>query len=914
MMQAIQFLLVPDSSTARRLRRMLATQSPSMGIVVGTWPELIEQARSAYVIAPQVSDWKSQFHTALEQLPDAFWSNSFEVAPQEVAAEVEAALSLVVSATQPGKEISSDALNLEWIADRPRKHAEDIVRLLVKLDGRLPDELLAIQQLRSTESETAIRNIVVCHINEFPSLTRWQLALIDKLNADAGIEPDPALMRLLESLLLDASATAPQTSLQALQQRLFAVPEEKMPLDTTVQWLGVRDFLEEAEVAAGMAQQMLAGTPGLKPSEIGLLVPDTFEYSLAVNDVFSAAGLPLSGLPVDHWQRDLGREALFHFLYCRQKPSPAMALAVCLSSPLMPWSKEQGAELAQAVMDGDYRLRPFPSATWDARQMLDLLREGDESPETLVAAIQAFVDLLDGGEQFESHVYHAKAAAEELCAALTGMADIDWTSLRRLSSPKNISTGESANYNLEGITVWREAHEAWRPVRFLIVLGFASGHYPVASGDSAVFVSEDLLALRDTLGLSLATPADQMRDRRARFKHQLASVAEFVCFTIPRRDASGASQSPSESLVFMGQLYCGIDDGESLILEMDVAADRDRIRFLPQAGSQPPRLPRALVTEDIQFGSDLLALRTDAEGNLRPESPSSLETLMVSRLAWLLRRINAEPQGWEPERPDVMLLGTLTHQVLEELFQASRPIPDPQAISAQVEPLLDAAIRTHAPFLRAAQWQVERRHLASGITKAALAWRDVLVTLNAEILGTEEWLEGHLEGLPIHGQADILLGLPDGRLLVVDYKRSSANSRRPRMQKGYDSQANLYRTMLQTGGPKSEDNTALLERLKAGDTTGIVYFMTNDQTSLSDALVVESGAIPGWEVLEGDVAEQAMTLIRERLGEVRAGQLYLNRDGDARFFDKQAGVKPYALENSPLIPLFTMPGDAREAE
>jgi hypothetical protein len=159
-----------------------------------------------------------------------------------------------------------------------------------------------------------------------------------------------------------------------------------------------------------------------------------------------------------------------------------------------------------------------------------------------------------------------------------------------------------------------------------------------------------------------------------------------------------------------------------------------------------------------------------------------------------------------------------------------------------------------------------------------------------------------------------LLGLPDGRLLVVDYKRSSANSRRPRMQKGYDSQANLYRTMLQTGGPKSEDNTALLERLKAGDTTGIVYFMTNDQTSLSDALVVESGAIPGWEVLDGDVAQQAMTLIRDRLGEVRAGQLYLNRDGDAAFFDKQAGVKPYALENSPLIPLFTIPGEAREAE
>jgi hypothetical protein len=129
-----------------------------------------------------------------------------------------------------------------------------------------------------------------------------------------------------------------------------------------------------------------------------------------------------------------------------------------------------------------------------------------------------------------------------------------------------------------------------------------------------------------------------------------------------------------------------------------------------------------------------------------------------------------------------------------------------------------------------------------------------------------------------------------------------------------DSQANLYRTMLQTGGPKSDDNVALLERLRAGATTGIVYFMTNDQISLSDALVLESGAIPGWEVLEGDVAHLAMNLIRERLREVRAGQLYLNREGDAQFFEKQAGLTPYALGNSPLIALFTVPGGAREAE
>lgn len=912
MNQVIQFILVPDGSAARRLRRMIATQSPCIGVLVGTWPELIEQANNAYLVSTQDHDWNHAFYSALESFEDAFWTQSFEVAPQETVAEVEAALFLLVSATQPGGKI--DVSNFDQLTARPRKHVEDLLRLLETLDGRLPEELLAIQALMAIDSSRSIRKFVVSHLEGIPSLTLWQATLIDKLNADAGTEPDHEIISMLQALRVDTNVGTPQTGLQVLQQYLFSTPEQKNPLDNSVQWLGVRDFLSETEVAASMAQQILSEHPQWSPADIGLLVPDSFEYSLALSDAFSVAGLPLSGLPVDHGQRDLGGEALFYFLYCRQKPSPAMALSACLSSPLMPWSTEQGAQYAQTVMDGRYQLKPLPSATQIDKGMLDLLREGDESPLTLKAAIQKFVNLLAAEEQFETHVYRVKTIAEELCATLDSAADIDWVALRRLSSPKKISTGETPNFTQEAITVWRESHEAWRPVRCLIVLGFSSGHYPVNSADSAVFVTDDLLALRQNAGLSLVTPANQMRDRRARFKRQLASVAEFACFMIPGRDASGGLKSASETLVFMQQLYSGVDDVESLILELDVESDRNNVRFLPCTEPEQPSLPREIHAEDIQFEFDLLSLRKDTQGNPRPESPSSLETLMVSRLAWLLRRINAEPLGWEPERPNVMLLGTLTHQVFEDLFQKDCPIPAPATIDSQVEPLLDAAIRGLAPFLRGAQWQIERKHLASSISKAAKAWQSVLVSLSAEVLGTEEWLEGSLDGIGIHGQADIVLGLPDGRLLVVDYKRSSANSRRPRMQKGFDSQANLYRTMLQTGGPKSQDNTQLLDRLRSGDTTGIVYFMTNDQTSLSDALLVESAAIPGWEVLEGDIAHRAMDLIRERLQEVREGQLYLNREGDGNFFDKQAGVKPYALENSALISLFTVSGEAREAE
>jgi hypothetical protein len=57
-----------------------------------------------------------------------------------------------------------------------------------------------------------------------------------------------------------------------------------------------------------------------------------------------------------------------------------------------------------------------------------------------------------------------------------------------------------------------------------------------------------------------------------------------------------------------------------------------------------------------------------------------------------------------------------------------------------------------------------------------------------------------------------------------------------------------------------------------------------------------------------------MALIRRRLAEIRTGEVRLNREGDAEFFEKEAGIKPYALENSPLIGLFSVPGDAEEAQ
>ncbi len=911
----LKFLLVPDGSAARRLRRVLAEKSAFSGIVVGTWPELMECARRAYLVPQATDDNDSCFKHALEELEDTFWIESLSVAPVETGEAVRSALIQMVSATDPMSDI--ETAGLEGLPERPRRHLGDLFRLARLLEGQLPAELSMMQSLLFADSDNALHPIRVFHVEGIPRLTRWQSALVEKLNQNMDESDevrDEELRQILNEMLGSGFTGESDSSLGVLQARLFGVVSDKSEVDGAVQWIGTRDFLQEAEVAAGMVQTMLAKNADLEPSDIGLLVPDSFEYATALEDAFHLGGRRIIKKKTERWRRDLGREVVFHFLYCRQKPAPAMALAICLSSPLMPWTREQGAVLAQTVMDGDYRLHPLPSIGRDGQVMMGLLRDGDSEPASLAQALLEFVSLLRGSEDLVSHVQQARAAIERLSESLDGVAAIDWAGLRRTVSPRFITSGESPNFNLEGVTLWRESQEPWRPVRHLIVLDFAQGHYPSVLASDPVFSADDLESVRALTGLPVNTPSEMLGVRRQRFKRQLGAVSESVTFLVPRHDPRGERQSPSESLVFMHQLFAGPALADERIVELDSADDQAQVRYLAMAVPASPQPSRALLAEELKFDRDLLALRTDTEGQLKPESPSSLETLMVSRLAWLLRRLEAEPLLWAPESADVALLGTLAHKVFDGLFRPGEALPEPGEISGRVETLLDEAIRRLAPFLRVSQWQVERRHFASETIKAALVWRDVLGRLGAEVLASEAWLQGTWSGIPIHGQTDLLLGLPGNRLLVVDYKRSRSTSRRPRMDKGYDSQASLYRAMLESGGPKGDAGERLLTRVRAAARTGIVYYMLNDQTSLSDSVLPESGAIPGWQTLENDVASQAMTLIKGRLVEVGAGEVRLNRGGDAQFYEKKAGIKPYALKNSPLIDLFTVPGEAEEAQ
>jgi hypothetical protein len=312
-----------------------------------------------------------------------------------------------------------------------------------------------------------------------------------------------------------------------------------------------------------------------------------------------------------------------------------------------------------------------------------------------------------------------------------------------------------------------------------------------------------------------------------------------------------------------------------------------------------PSPPRTLPVADIELGVDLLEAFGRKAGGLAPLSPSAADTLMVSPFAWLLGRMGCDPRTWGVDEFDVLTAGTLAHRVFEELFQPGLPLPDEDDISRNVPKILRERVLQIAPFLRSSDWRVERYKFESEILRAAVHWTKLLVSCGATVVGAEQWLRGHHGEIPLRGQSDLLVMLPSGRLLVVDYKKSSSGKRRDRMRSGFDLQAHLYRVMIQSGGLPGFDLHP--------EEIGIVYYLMNDTRALADSPVEADGSVPGWEVLTNDISFQAMQHLDQRLIQIRNGIVRLNASDDEKWWEDNAGLPIYALDNSPLLRLFMHP-------
>lgn len=880
---SIEFLLTPDSSSARRVKLKVAEEAPGLYRMVGTWTELVVQAMASYLLPHERDDWSDRLRQAASKQEDSFWASSLKVAPRETISQLDTALHRLLEAMGPDTQWQQI---LDKVQGETRLHRRlaDLRRLSENISGP-PQAIQNMADLLAAD-HTPLRPIRVYSVNHSMNYNAWQLAVLDKLASDAP-GPDSQLQSILETSLLPPETSNP--TLTAVRN-LYSSTVKHTKTIKNVRLIAVRDSLAEAEIAAGLIQKALAS--GSRATEIGVLLPADPLSLMAIENVFEKCGLPLSGFRRSIGQRDLGHEALRAFLLCLRKPAPIMAIAALLTSPLMPWTLEQGHAMAQVVMDGDVMLNrtEVPSAV---RKVMDLLGDGADTPADLQAQLKQIYKLLSNNEAYYDHMQRAHDAVSRLQAALSGMADLDWDHLLYLVTPESLSKAEPADYWQEAIPVFHEGSLPWCTVSHLFVLGFNDGHYPVGAGASAVFSEAEWEEIARA-GLPVITNGHTRERQRTLFAEQLAAASENLTLTLARRDAGGNVLEPSSSLVFLAR-NLGVEP-ETLVIDVDRAEDAKRIQDLPLAKSAAPSFSRDLAVEDMELEIDLLEKFGRKKGMLTPLSPSAADTLMVSPFAWLLGRLGCDPKEWGTDDFDVLKAGTLAHRVFEQVFEAGRPLPSEEIISKLVPKLLQEWTLQIAPFLRSPDWRVERAKFESEVLSAAIHWKKLLASCNASIVAAEQWLRGNHGEVPLHGQSDLLLQLPSGKLLVVDYKKSTSGKRRDRMRSGFDLQAHLYRLMIQTGGLPEFDSTP--------DDIGIVYYLLNDTTALADSSVNTDGKTPGWEVLSTDISSQAMQHLDRRLLQIRRGTVRLNTTEDEDWWENNASLPIYALNNSPLLRLF----------
>lgn len=846
---------------------------------------------------------------ALDTLGDSVpWAESFAVAPEQTTGAVGTMLRHMMMATRDLDPVSIkiDALPGEG---RARLHLEALRNLWISSDALVPSDLATLKAFLASDAGDALQPLQVVWDRDCVQLTPLERAVLEHIESHHGqlSEDDNDVVRLISDRKL---ARAPGSCLAGHVQRHLLDPDVPvMPLDDSLAILSVRDSLTECEAAAAIVQRWLADDATLATSDIGIIVPQGAEYGHYLAETFAHAGLVASSLPGVGQRRNIGGEALLHFLQCRRRPAPAMALASLYCSPVLCWPEEVGTALAAAVMGGDFQPREARDFAGRQASLFALIRSA--SPSTngqLKEQIRSFQRLLSDNEALAEDVAEAKQQASRLIAALGNANDAAEAELEKsiqMAAAYQAAPPARGAYFLGGISVMMAHETPKRPFRKLLVLGFNDGAYASPPAGNPFFLDSEVASIAEVTGIQLPSQAQQLAAALELFTRQIGAASEQVILILSERDRSGSSLSVSSSLPLISRLVEGIEDPEDLIVPLNHSEGTiwDRlVAWKPRPVIEPALMPE--VPPHYGFDFNLLGLRQKEDGSARAQSPSRLEKLLVSPLAWLLAELGAEHVSWQPEALDVMLRGSLAHEVFERLFVPGKAHPSNDEIEAKVPDLLLDRIRALAPFLQTSAWAVERNTLEAEITKSAKHWSLVLKSLDAEIVGNEFWLSGELFGHPVHGKADCLLRLPDGQPIVVDYKKSSSGTRRQRLQMGWDLQVDLYRRMSVRLDERSNEGVVRIAEALSGwsKLPAVAYHTLNDGNVLLNGIdEFDSAEV---ELVAGDIAEHALALISARFDALKAGRLDTNTTADEKFFQRSAALGTYALEDSPLITAF----------
>ena len=252
--------------------------------------------------------------------------------------------------------------------------------------------------------------------------------------------------------------------------------------------------------------------------------------------------------------------------------------------------------------------------------------------------------------------------------------------------------------------------------------------------------------------------------------------------------------------------------GDLLAVELASADERLHPVWLHGAGALGRRRPEIL--EDIRAGGGksaswpLPTVKKPIDSELRfienrwqipprylhdrtSTSAGDLETRLGCPLKWVLE-YNAKLRSSAVARlpPDFLLRGSLSHDILEEVFGKKPASPEDAAKRAAAA--FDARLSTEAATLAQPGAMQARLEFRGALTRAARAFYELLERGGYEVVGFEFTPKTKLFGKEFMGRLDCLLKDGKGRQAVIDLKYAGGKKYREMLKEGKAIQLCVY--------------------------------------------------------------------------------------------------------------------------
>ncbi len=893
----MDFILVKDALFASEARYVLAKNN-TVGTRVGSFQVLLETLAELWVLPQPTEQWEDILHEQALSMDQAFWAKSMQADELATLQSLSSSLQFLLDYKPLGDE-------LELIKDteyRQQRYYNDLVALqqaikILPVQQQLAEDWLAVC------SGPVLEPIHVYLQLDSKELLPWQQSVLNHLEEKGWLQPEPEKYSDIFPVLQSDSET-----ILCLRERLFKTVDTPLNApDESLQWFTCRDAAEEAEAAVALVQS--AVEQGLSAEDIAVVIPKSTAHGEWLNHYLQKAGIQSSNLRPSNNLLDWQAALLQNLVSYLAQPTVRMAMQSVLVNPLMPWAPVVGQRLASQYQN----YQALSSQQQEQQDMLDVLFGTEEKPVVINTATQAldWLTSIANNVSYKGVIGLGTKSMREQLQQLKRLFNLYVEQpfeqqlnkvLKQLRVGALAVNSERQRY-LHAVLVLEEGEVPPKPLQQIIALGFNSGHYEYRTPNTGAITWQEWSGekLRPTVPAFANIPSlqEEQQQWQSHFLSLLSAAKQRFVFMRSLTNFEGNLLDASETLIDMALCYCPKDQIKPESLERPIS-ECQQINWQPLTPNKTIVLdiPEQL---ELKTSQKLLGSFHNSDGSVRLESPSSLERMMLSPLAWLLNRLRIESALWETDALKPHISGTIAHQV----FEYYADFQDEKWNESKVRDCLSRAINQYAPFLDRQTFALAKQQLANEVVKSLEAlheWRQQADECNEHwrIVATEKTLTGTEFGVGLKGSTDAVLkkGVD---ILILDYKKSQHKNRLKQLNSGFELQTRLYRSLYK-------------QTIKAdtgADVAGIVtsgYYTLNDQVLVTDVELHDSPKVHVKNADDVSLAEQsskAEESVKAALAQLNTGTVKLNRTTDAKEWKDKRGLSVYTLTENRLVQRFT---------